>query len=222
MRFYAELKDNFLRYFLQRRRERRIVKFVRANMMLSWLQEKLHARVVFIIRHPAPTIMSQMRSPRSWHPHFRIDIYRKDRRLLDALDDSTRKFLFQRLEDVEAYTLSWCIENTMALRQAAEGDMTVIYYENLVVRGAVEWQRIMSALALDKEPDHELIAQPSQQTHGEKVSEPTLLRDLASWKDRIEPSTADRIQDVLNVTGMTAYNVQAALPMVDLEAEGSS
>lgn len=212
LRYYIQAKDYYLRYRGQRRYEGRIIKCVRANMMLGWLQENFQARIVFLVRHPAAVILSQMSAPRAWDPVRRLGRYRDDRRLLDQLDNRFRRLLYQPLDLVEAHTLSWCIENTIALRQAAERGIAIVFYEHLVVNGDVEWPRITAALALDNAPDEELVTRPSQQTWGERLADPTLLRRYASWKERIDQNTADRIQAVLNAVGVTIYNMGAALP----------
>ena len=33
-----------------------IVKFIRANLMLSWLSDKFNVKIVFVIRHPAAVV----------------------------------------------------------------------------------------------------------------------------------------------------------------------
>jgi len=206
-------KNNYLRYRSQRRFEQRIVKFVRANMMLSWLQVKFDARIVFIVRHPAAVVMSQMSSPGVWDPYLRIARYRADSRLLEVLDDQTRRLIFMSLDDVEALSLSWCLENAIALKQARESRILVVHYEDILEREQAEWQRILSALALNIMPNAELISRPSQQAWGDRALDPTQVRRYASWMERIDAKTAARIQNILDATGMDVYSVDQALPV---------
>lgn len=204
-------KANLLRYRHQRRSGLRLTKFVRANMMLGWIKKNFDARIVFIIRHPAAVVLSQMRILRAWKPQERIFSYRQDSRLLDEVGTDIRELLFRGLSDVEALTLSWCIENTIALRQARDNDIPVIYYEALVRQGPPEWQRILSALDLAVPPDEALIRQPSQQTWGGKDTE--LLRRYAHWMEQLDRPTALKIQEILDATGMAIYRVDQALPV---------
>lgn len=213
LRRIARSKKYYLRYRTQRQNEQRIVKFIRANMILSWLQEKFDARIVFIIRHPAAVLISQLNSARVWNPYHQIDRYRANTRLQDVLDGPTRNLLFRSLDDVEAVTLCWCLENTIALKQAQESDILVVHYEEILERGHSEWRRILSALDLREMPDADLISRPSQQAWSEHALDPTQVCRYASWMGRIDAKTAARIQNILDATGMLVYSVDQALPV---------
>jgi hypothetical protein len=185
-------------------------------MMLGWIKANFDARIVFIIRHPAAVVLSQMRATSSWDPHRTIERYRKDARLLRSLDSGTKKLLRQQVGDVESFTLTWCIENAVGLRQASEFNIPVIHYEELVDRGEPEWRRILSALELDKMPDVKLVSRPSQQTWGAKATDAELTHQYAGWMDSLDASTAVRIQKILDATGMELYSIAEALPKKDI------
>ena len=198
------------RYHAQRKRPERIVKIIRGNMMLSWLRSRFDARVVFLVRHPAAVVLSQLKSQRSWNPETRIDRYRSNIPLVDALNAPTRKLLFETLDIVEAITLSWCIENTIALRQAAESGIHVVHYETLVSEGMPEWQKIVSALELPVLPEVELVAQPSQQAWN--AQDPAVVKRHARWRGQIDDETRRRIQNILDATETELYRVDQLLP----------
>jgi len=219
LRRYLGVRDNFLRFNRQRRNPQRIVKFIRANMMLPWLQAEFDARIVFVIRHPAAVVLSQMKARRSWNPYRYIDLYRTDSDLLEILDARPRRLLFQALEDVEAYTLCWCIENTVALEQAQRHGILVVHYERLMSRGLPEWQRILTALELEKMPDRQLILQPSQQAWGRKATDSTLLLNYASWMEDTDNSVLARIQRILDATDMNVYHVDDSQPVLGHDLE---
>ena len=182
-------------------------------MMLGWIKKNFDAKIVFIVRHPAAVILSQMNAPHAWNPQSNIARYRRDIQLMEMLDDNTSKLLGRNLADVEALALSWCIENGVALRQCRESGIPLVYYETLVDRGYPEWQRITAALALHVVPDQRLIAQPSQQAWGDKAKSPRLVRQYASWMKRIDKPTATTIQDTLNATGIRFYSIDQATPI---------
>ncbi len=213
-RRYIALKNKFRRFNKQRQHPERIVKLIRANMMLAWLRTKFAARIVFVIRHPAAVVLSQMKARKSWDPYTYIDRYRTDSELLEILDEQTRQLLFDDLEDVEAYTLCWCIENMVALDQARSCGIPVIHYERLMSRGLPEWERVLAALDLENMPDRELISQPSQQAWGKKATDANLLLDYASWMADIDNSLPARIQYILDATGLSVYHVDDALPVL--------
>lgn len=181
-------------------------------MMLSWLRKNFEARIVYIVRHPAAVVMSQMRALPAWNLNDRFEIYRGDERLLSCLGSHARKLLFERLEPVEAFTLSWCIENSIALRQAESCDIHVVYYEDLLENGESEWFSILSALGLPVMPEPSLIVKPSQQTWGKKATDSSLVRQYASWKQKIDKETAFKIQGILDATQTSLYSLSEALP----------
>lgn len=214
VRYIIDSKDNVIQYYPQRRCQQRIVKFVRANMMLSWLSKNFQPRIVYIIRHPAAVVMSQMRALADWNLTHRFEIYRSDKRLLSGLCSHVRELLFEPLEPVEAITLSWCIENTIALAQAESCGIHVVYYENLLENGESEWSDILSALGLSVMPEQSLIVKPSQQTWGEKATDSSLVRQYASWEHKIDKETASKIQNMLDATQTNLYSLSEALPTV--------
>jgi hypothetical protein len=100
--------------------------------------------------------------------------------------------------------------------QAEELGILVVCYENLVELGQSEWLRILSALDLQVMPDEKLVLQPSQQAWGEKARDSALVRQHASWMEHIDQKMLDRIQRVLDATGMDVYSVHQALPTKNL------
>lgn len=207
---------NVIHYRRQRKCERRITKFVRANMMLSWLQQTFDSRIVYIVRHPAAVVLSQMRAPRAWHPRLAIERYSKDSRWLSTVDSRTADLIFGSLTDVEAHALHWCVEVGTALRQALESGIPVVFYEELVEYGRPEWQRILAALDLNSMPDDDLIMRPSQQAWGDKAKHATLVRSYGSWTQHGDKHAIAQVQKILDATSMNLYRVSQALP-VDVE-----
>ena len=125
-----------------------------------------------------------------------------------------RALLSESLDSIEALTLAWCIENSIALKQAAESDVPIIHYEELLENGAAEWRRITTALDLKIMPDSDLISRPSQQAWGKQARDPALVRRYESWMTRIDPKTAERIQVVLDEVLNDVYCVSQARPVI--------
>ena len=211
-RFFRSL-GYIRKYKSQRSLPESITKFIRANMMLSWLKENFDARIVLIVRHPAAVVLSQLNAISSWDPYIRIDRYREQKNLVDALDDRIRALLFEKLDLVEALTLAWCVENSIALRQAQESDILVIHYEQLLERGDPEWRKLLSALDLPVMPDGGLVAKPSQQAWGEHAQHPEAIRRYASWLDRIDSGASASIGSILDKAGVSIYRMDRALPV---------
>lgn len=213
----AQARRYYLRYRTQRKRPARIIKFVRANMLLSWIQENFDARIVFVIRHPAAVVLSQFKSPNSWYPYDQIERYRSNASLLEILDDGSRRLIFESLGKIEALTLCWCVENSIALQQARESNIVVVHYEEILEHRVKEWGRISHALDLHGTLDAELISRPSQQAWGEQAHDAALVKRYAAWMDRIDKESAQKIQGILDVTGTRLYRISQPLPITGNE-----
>lgn len=204
---------NYIRYRGQRRNPCRILKLIHANMMLPWLQAKLGAKIVFVIRHPIPVILSQMRNPAIWHAKNRISQYRKDNALKRQLTKTASALLFTELEDVEALALSWCIENSIALEHCRQYNITTIFYERLIDDGEPGWQRIIDSLQLPCVPDKATIARPSQQTWGKKATDEHVVARYAAWQEDVAPDISVRIQAILDKCEIDIYSSGTADPL---------
>lgn len=215
LRRLNDARRNFFRYRPQRDRAGRIVKLIRANMMISWIHRVLNARIVFLIRHPAPVVLSQLRSPGIWRPIERIQAYQRDEQLMGAIDDRWRRALAADLTDVQALTLSWCLENSVALRQCNTSGIPVIFYEHLIENGMAEWTNIVDALELCETPGPSLIARPSQQAWGARANDEVTVRRYDFWQDGITKEQRSEIQEILDQTCMTIYHTSKSLPIRD-------
>lgn len=211
---YRQAARYVARYYPRRRLHARIVKFVRANMMLSWIQRQFNARIVLIVRHPAAVVLSQMASPKAWKPAVQLSAFTSDERLVAQLSPATRALITSPLGPVETYAAVWCVENEIAIQQARASGLHVVFYEELVRAGHREWPRIATALELANVPRGELVEKPSQQAWGESYENPEKLRRYAKWMDRIDERTADRLQAVLDAADSRLYTVSDPLPMV--------
>ncbi len=211
--------DQYSRFRGQRRFSGRIVKFIRANMMLAWLKARFDARIVFVIRHPVPVILSQLREPNVWNPHHLLARYRSDDLLLAHLDVRLKNLLFESLDDIEAHALSWCIENSCALEQARDSGILVVYYEDVLRNGMQEWQKIIDALELDNLPLDAVIARPSQQAWG-KRADAGVVSQYDYWLDSADRSLLEKTQRILDVAGINAYRSDTAVPVIFKSAKG--
>jgi hypothetical protein len=212
-RYNRSVFGNYAKYRAQRHYDERITKCIRANMMLGWLRQRFDARIVFIIRHPVPVVMSQARvGGKAWDPFALLATYKSDPALVDRLPVPYRRLLSQRHDALEAFTLSWCIENTVALEDAATFGIPVVYYEQLIHAGEPEWRRIVAALGLESMPPDALIARPSQQAWGEKAHDAELVRKYALWMERVDSGIRERVRGILDSAEISIYCVDQALP----------
>jgi hypothetical protein len=110
----------------------RVVKSVRANLMLGWLRRRFpEVPTVLLVRHPAAVVLSRMEA--GWPPAMDVDAMLADERLVAAhLADHIE--WARTLRTTEArHALVWGIHYLVATAQHRPDDgTTVVFYEDLV------------------------------------------------------------------------------------------
>ena len=92
----------------------RVVKFIQANLMISWLSAKFPYKTVFIIREPFSVIKSQLNM--GWSHDLKLYIQQpKIRQAIPHLDLEHLERSFTTIE--ERLTARWCIENYIAVNE---------------------------------------------------------------------------------------------------------
>jgi hypothetical protein len=123
---------------------RRLVKTIRANLLLGWLDAIFDVAVVYCIRHPCAVALS--RAQLGWEAHL-------DRLLAqpDLVTDHLEPYLDvigAARTDLERHAVAWCIENLVPLRQMAAYDWTLCSYEKMCREPNGEIARVYGRLGL--------------------------------------------------------------------------
>ncbi len=110
-----------------------IIKFVRCNLGVSFLNSFYDIPVLFFIRNPYDVVFSQNRVKFSWL--YDLTHFKKQEHLTRILE---HKYSFQWKEldsfnDIEILTLRWCIENKVIfdLSPTNQNNFIVLHYEEL-------------------------------------------------------------------------------------------
>lgn len=119
-----------------------VTKFVLANQLLPWLVvvigDKLKHKPVYLVRHPIPTCMSQLKTfhkvsgdrlflPLSKAERFNIpndkcnELYKEHQIYINSLNSK-----------LERHIALWCINNADLLRQESSGEWQTLFYEDLI------------------------------------------------------------------------------------------
>ena len=135
------------------RRERALIKCIRANLLLGWVMRTFAAQTVLVVRHPCAVVESQLRRGALWDPAPILARFRRDTYLDEISGGRYRDLLKADLSLTQALALVWVIENQWPVSAAALHGYTVVSYERLMSNPLHEWQRIVDALDLDAVPD---------------------------------------------------------------------
>ncbi|MVF11154.1 hypothetical protein FT643_03255 [Ketobacter sp. MCCC 1A13808] len=190
-----------------------LVKFIRANLMLSWLQANFDTRIALILRHPGAVIESQLRlGGESWDPVARLSYYRHDSQFEAGLGERYGRYLKKDLSPAQMNTLIWAIENQYPLEQAESETYRVFCYESLVNSPLEEWPKLTKVLDLKNVPQLSDLVKPSQQASSNWESEKKDYSKSAKWMSRISDKDRDEADIMLRMLGVRRYSMDDPNP----------
>jgi hypothetical protein len=197
---------------IAKKRNNTLIKCIRANLMAGWLQNTMGFRTVLLVRHPCSVIESKMRFLRVWDPTHIVDRYRANQKLHDLTDGRYIKRLNSSLTTTEALALNWIIENQWPAERSSSDGYAVFYYEDLLSKSEVTWQRLCNELHLKIVPNSSLLRKPSQQAalrhqdHRKEIDEPR-------WRKSLTTEQLKSIQALFDETNCHLYNVDRTKPI---------
>jgi hypothetical protein len=192
---------------------RRIVKDVKANLILKWLSVHFPGMpIVFILRHPCAVVAS--RKTLSWDLHWDL-VLSQVLKQADLVEDLMGPFLglFESASTyVEKQVLMWCLDNYVPLKQFMRGQIHVVFYENLITYPKTEIPKLFEFLG--KHVDPSVYA---------AMRAPSLLSDwnspvlagasrMNNWLNVLKPSEIDRAMTILAAFGLDAIYSEDAFP----------
>lgn len=197
------------------RRERPLVKCIRANLMLDWLVRGQGGQVVLIVRHPAAVIESELRG--SWSADFALGRFRDDQKLQAMTGGRYDGLLGRRLSPVEGLAARWVIENQWVVERAEDIGLTVVHYEHLRSSPETAWPMVIRGLGVDRMPDRALLDVPSQQSSPRNLrAEPPSRR--TGWQSALSSEQLGAIQGILDSVQCDLYSINGPEPRRGLGA----
>jgi hypothetical protein len=183
----------------------RVIKMIRANLMLGWLRQRYPVPAVYVVRHPAATIASWLKL--GWGG--RLDHFSAQSDLLaDHL--GARDVRWQTSDPVEALATRWAIENLVPIAQMRGQGWTVATYEELVRDPRGEVTRVLAELGLPFTPRvAAAIDRPSISTHDHSTSGAAEQR-ISRWRTDL---TREQIETILGVARDFQIGLYDAAPM---------
>lgn len=196
--------DRFHRTFVARRR---IVKDVRANLMLGWLAKNFpKTPIVLILRHPCAVAESQMAL--GWKDILNETMQQQDL-VQDHLKPMQEKILAAK-DPFERRVFLWCVENYVPLRQIAPGRIHVTFYEHLVADPEPELQRIFDHLGEIFDDDIlQKLRSPSP------VSRERTIGSTDAWCHTVPQESRKRVGEILALFGLDRVYGEGPMPDPD-------
>jgi hypothetical protein len=143
-----------------------IIKFIRANLALSYLNENFGIPIIFLTRNPYDVIASQNRVKFPWL--YDLSLFQEQKELVDLVFEKTGIHINKdTFCDIELLAVRWCIENVIPLKhQNLDLKRTkIIKYEDL--KGDFSFfKAICDDFSIELAPNMEaLYTRPSSKTH---------------------------------------------------------
>jgi len=175
----------------------RVVKIIKGNLMLSWLQKHFNAKIVYIIRHPCAVIDSQRRM--GWDT--RLTRFLSQPKLISDYLHPYLDFIYSAKTETEKLAILWCIENFVPLQQIKKGEIKAFActYEHIICEPEKYLEGIMSFLGF---PLHII----KKNIIKMKRKMPPNKNNLQKWRFNLNKSEINYILNAVKHFGINIYN----------------
>jgi hypothetical protein len=210
--------DKYNRKF---RSDRRLVKDVRANLFLKWLEANFPGMpIVLLLRHPCAVASSRMKV--DWSGGADLRQFLAQPALVEDHLAPLQADLAAAESDFERMIFFWCIENAIPLRQFEPGQLHVVFYEHLCLSPEREIERLFAYLGRDFDRRAmQAVSAPSSATRKDSaiVSGEDLI---SSWCRHITDEQVARAVEILQLFRMDEIYAGDPAPRVDLPDDALS
>jgi Sulfotransferase domain len=184
-----------------------VVKEIRANGILAWLDKNYCCRIVYLLRHPCAVIASRMKL--RWETH--IDMLLNQSELMEDYLNPYLDVMRHASSEAQKHAVMWCAENVVPLRQMSDSNWILCCYEQLLTQPESECQKLLEQLNLDFSESRraamfEFCHKPST---GER-------HQVARWKQLLSVRDKCEIAAVLQAFGIDLYDVEEEMPVKDI------
>ena len=123
---------------------RNVVKMIRANLMLAWIEEEFQSRIIFMTRHPCAVILSRLKL--KWPS--RLDLFLSQTSLLEDHLEPLLPAIEGAKSQLQQQAAMWAIENLVPLHQMQSREWVFCTYEDLYSNPAPVAARVLSGLGM--------------------------------------------------------------------------
>ena len=200
--------DQLNRRFYSRKR---LIKDIRAQLILKWIKHNFpEIPIILLLRHPCAIANSKLKL--GWDTNLE-DFLVQDN-LMDDFLNPFKKELEDTHDPFDKHIFMWCIENYIPLKQFSEGEILVVFYENLCRNPQDEIEKIM--LFIGEKFSLEMlrnVKKPSALSRKDSaVISNTSLVD--SWRKSISEEQTERTSEILSIFGLQVIYDKSSLPLL--------
>ncbi|HEY52282.1 MAG TPA: sulfotransferase [Caldilineae bacterium] len=193
-------------------------KEIRATFLIDWLLAHLHARIVYLVRHPYAVIASLHRRRNFWNEfgfarHWRLF---QERVLLNprhqALLQPYQPIIAAAQTQTERETVMWAATHKIASADLARHGLPIFHYEDFYEKPFPTTRALLSYLGHDASIHPAHIFVPSMTTirtvHGLSASESDYSRKGLAifWQDILSPTNLRVIGEIVQAFDIHDYD----------------
>ncbi|MBV9454976.1 MAG: sulfotransferase [Rubrobacter sp.] len=192
--------------------ERRLIKDIRANLMLGWIRANFpEMLMVFLLRHPCAVANSKVKL--GWKPD--VNDFLSQKALVEDFLWPFEDEMRSAKTDFERHVFSWCVENYVPLVQLNYGEAHLAFYENLAENPKSELGRMFAFMGKDfDESIFERMKKPSLLSR-ERSAVLSGERLADSWRNQVMAAQLERTIDILRLFGLDAVYSEKTMPDTD-------
>lgn len=185
---------------------RRLVKDVRANLLLGWMAENFPGMpIVLLMRHPCAVVSSRLAL--GWRDNLAETMDQED--LVEDYLLPMREEILAAHDPFERHLFLWCIDNYVPLRQFPPGGLHLCFYENLLVDPEPELRRLFAVLGQDFDGKAlHRINRPSPTSRRGTSSDPA----VDGWRRGVTGRRLERTVEILGLFGLDRVYGEGPLP----------
>ncbi len=194
----------------------RVIKAVRANLMLKWLRRQYpDVSQVLVIRQPCAVVLSWMQL--GWAADEDIKpILQQPKLVSDYLFDKVD--LIEQAEfDEEKLSIIWCVSNLIPLTQFLPGEVHISFYEHMCTQPEIEIPRLFHTVNRNYEDSvFDFLSRPSTTARPNSAAV-TGHNRVKGWQHKLSAKQIDRILSVVEAFGLGYLYGDSTLPITNLD-----
>ncbi|HHJ13726.1 MAG TPA: hypothetical protein ENJ79_05020 [Gammaproteobacteria bacterium] len=191
---------------------------------IGQIAARCDCRVLYLVRHPIPNSLSRAVVPRL--ELFLASDYYRDKYLGETRMQEIRE-VAEKGSRLQRFVVSWCFENYLPLRHAAEQGWATLSYEELLLNPARSCRYLADALDLpDMRRLLRSVGEPSSNITLSGQETLQIMRDpdqdarrrrlVTRWRDKVGREEEKSAMEVLQLFDIQAYRFDRLVPDADL------
>lgn len=193
---------------------RRLVKEIRANLMLPWISANYpSARVVLLLRNPMAVAASRKMLSGSkssnwiWEPS--LETLLREPRVRAQLSSEELSALSEQIgagAAMEAIA-DWCINNIVTSRESSFNNVHVVYYEDLVAKNDNVVKSLLQFIGVEFHQSVDKALTKTSETSRREASpvETNKASVLHDWEEKLSSEELVKAVDLLELFGVSRF-----------------